>query len=174
MAQPRHNNLPKELKVMVSDLFKQKERFEKGIVRRLNGSYATVEILRQNSPECTNCSSCAGADDKPQFFEVKAFPGLKAGERVTLQTIGHSPYTGMILIFILPLVSLVIGSFLGRKWHFLYPNSSDVRMISCGFIFFLLSLVAVSIYEKTMRHQKRIGRKIISRDTRDSINLIPG
>lgn len=121
---------------MVSDLFKQKERFEKGIVRRLNGSYATVEILRKNSPECTNCSSCAGADDKPQLFEVKAFPGLKAGERVTLQTIGHSPYTGMILIFILPLVSLVIGSFLGRKWHFLYPNSSDVRMISCGFIFF--------------------------------------
>lgn len=158
----------------LSNMFKQKSIVEKGVIRYINNNYATVEVVRQNSQECKSCSSCGEAENKPKLFEVKAFPGLEVGELVMLQGIEHSPYKGIILVLFLPLISLIIGSLIGREICFIYPNSQDVRMIGCGFIFFLLSILAVSIYEKTRGNQKQIRRKIISIDTQDNVNLRPG
>lgn len=155
-------------------MFKQKRVVEKGVIKYIYDNYATVEVIRQNSQECKSCSSCGGVENKPKLFEVKAFPGLEVGRSVMLQVIEHSPYKSMILVLVLPLISLMIGSLIGRKFCFIYPNSQDVRMIGCGFIFFLLSILAVSIYEKTRGNQKQIRRKIISIDTQDNVNLRPG
>ena len=154
-------------------MFKYKEVVEKGIVKYINDNYATVEVILQNSQECKSCSGCGAAENKPKLIEVEAFPGLEVGECVTLQIIEYSPYKGMILILILPLINLVIGSLIGRKFYFIYPNSQDVRMIGCGFIFFFLSILTISIYEKVIKNQKQIRRKIISIDTQDNVNLLP-
>ncbi|TVM03950.1 MAG: hypothetical protein CV087_02750 [Candidatus Brocadia sp. WS118] len=155
-------------------MFKQKKVVEKGIIKYINNTHATVEVIRQDSQECKSCSGCVGAENKPKLLEVKAVPGLDIGKYVTLQIIEHSPYKGMVLILILPIINLVIGSLIGRKFYFIYPNSQDVRMIACGFLFFLLSILAVSIYEKTIRNQKQVHRRIISIDTQDNVDLIPG
>lgn len=153
-------------------MFKQKLIVEKGIMKYITGDSATVEIVKPNLKECKSCGTCIGIENKPNFLEVKTIPGLNIGQQVTLQTIVHSPYESIILLLILPIISLLIGSLIGQKIHFVYPNSQDIRMLSCGLIFFVLSIVAVSIYDKKTRSKKHPRQKIISIDIFDNLNLI--
>jgi positive regulator of sigma E activity len=153
-------------------MFKQKQVIEKGIIKYINGNRATVEIIKPDSQECKSCGVCMGIENKTNLLEVKAFPGLDAGQQVTLKIIEYSPYKGMFLVLILPVISLMIGSLLGQKFYFIYPNSQDVRMVSCGFIFFILSILALSIYYKKIRNKKNIHRKIISIDIQNNFSPV--
>ncbi|BBO18926.1 SoxR reducing system RseC family protein [Candidatus Brocadia pituitae] len=156
-------------------MFKEKKFVEKGIIKYTNGNRATVEVIKQDmQQDCKSCMSCVDAGNKPEFIEIDAFPGLNAGQRVTLQTIKHSPYKGMLLIFVLPVLNLVIGSFLGQKICVSYQKSQEVSILCCGFLFFLLTIVAVSIYEKMTKNKKSIHRKILSPDTQNTEDLFPG
>lgn len=153
-------------------MMKQKQVIQKGTIKYINGNRATVELIKPDSQECKSCGVCMGIENKSNLFEVNTFPGLDAGQQVTLKIIEYSPYKGMFLILILPVISLMIGSLLGQKFYFIYPNSQDVRMVSCGFIFFVLSILALSIYDKKIRNKKSIHRKIISIDIQNNINPI--
>lgn len=153
-------------------MFKQKQVTEKGIIKYINGNRATVELIKPDSQECKSCGVCVGIENKSNLLEVNAFPGLDAGQQVTLKTIEYSPYKGMFLILILPVVSLMIGSLLGQKLYFICPNSQDVRMVSCGFLFFALSILVLGIYDKKVRNKKSIHRKIISIDIQNNFDPI--
>ncbi|MFN3533477.1 MAG: SoxR reducing system RseC family protein [Candidatus Brocadia sp.] len=153
-------------------MFKQKQIIEKGIIKYIHGNHASVEIIKPNSQECKSCGVCAGIENNPNRLEVIALPGLSVGQQVTLKTIEHSPYKSMILLFILPIVNLLIGSLLGQKFYFIYPHSQNIRMVACGFISFILSIMAVSIYDKKIRNKKHAHRKIIFVDTQSNYNLI--
>ncbi|MEP9411457.1 MAG: SoxR reducing system RseC family protein [Candidatus Brocadia sp.] len=154
-------------------MFKQKQIIEKGIIRYINGNHATVEIIKSDdSQKCKSCGVCAGIENNPNLLEINAFPGLRIGQQVTLTTIEYSPYKSMILLLVVPVVNLLIGSLLGQKLYFIYPDSENIRMVSCGFISFILSLMAVSIYDKKTRNKKHAHRKITSVDTRNNYNLI--
>ena len=151
---------------------KQKQVIQKGTIKYINGNRATVELIKPDSQECKSCGVCMGIENKSNLLEVNTFPGLDAGQQVTLKIIEYSPYKGMFLVLILPVISLMIGSLLGQKFYFIYPNSQDVRMVSCGFIFFVLSILDLSIYDKKIRNKKSIHRKIISIDIQNNIDPI--
>lgn len=168
--QPR--SLLRKHKVINTSMFKQKQVIEKGIIKYINGNHATVEIIKPNSQECKSCGVCMGIENNPNLLEVNVFPGLDVGQQITLKITEHSPYKSMILILILPIVNLLAGCLLGQKFYFIYPGSQNVRMVSCGFISFILSIVAVSIYDKKIKNKKHARRKIISIDTQDNYTLI--
>ncbi|MCF6155534.1 MAG: hypothetical protein E3K36_09840 [Candidatus Brocadia sp.] len=152
-------------------MFKQKQIIEKGIIKYINGNQATVEIIKPNSQECKSCGVCMGIENNPNLLEVNAFPGLGVGQQVTLKITEHSPYKSMILLFILPIANLLAGSLLGQKFSFIYPSSQNMRMVFCGFIFFILSIVVVSIYDKKTKNKKHAHRKIISIDAKNNYNI---
>lgn len=145
-------------------MFKQKQVLEKGIIKYINGNHATVEIIKPDSQDCKSCGVCIGIENKSNLLEVNTSPGLSVGQQVTLKIIEHSPYKSMILVFILPVVNLLAGCLLGQKFSFIYPGSQNIRMVSCGFISFVLSIVAINIYDKKIRHKKHAYQKIISKD----------
>ncbi len=153
-------------------MMKQKQVIQKGTIKYINGNRATVELIKPDSQECKSCGVCMGIENKSNLLEVNTFPGLDAGQQVTLKIIEYSPYKGMFLILILPVISLMLGSLLGQKFYFIYPNSQDVRMVSCGFVFFVLSILSLSIYDKKIRNKKSTHRKIISIDIQNNINPI--
>ncbi len=142
-------------------MFQQKQAFEAGIVKHVNGNRALVEIVKQDDEGCKSCGVCLGVEDKPNLLEAKTIPGLSVGHVVTLQISRNSPYKSILLIFVLPIVNLLIGSLLGQKIPLPYPNSRDVRMLLFGIAFFLLTILAVSVYEKKLK-QKQPPCKIIS------------
>ncbi|OHB47198.1 MAG: hypothetical protein A2099_06115 [Planctomycetes bacterium GWF2_39_10] len=153
-------------------MFKQKLIVEKGIIKYITGNRATVEIVKPNIKECKSCGTCIGIENKQNFLEVNTIPGLSINQHVTLQTIIRSPYESIILLLILPIISLLIGSLIGQKIYFIYPKSQDIRMLSCGFILFTLSILAVSIYDKKIRSKKQPRQKIISIDILNNLNLL--
>src|SRR3990172_10576879 len=142
----------------------QKLNIEKGIIKSIQGNRATVEIIKPDAKECKSCGTCAGIENQSNILEVTALPGLVIGQQVTLQIIERSPYKSIILLLVLPMISLLTGSLIGQKFQFIYPNSQDVRMLFCGFVFFVLSIFAVSIYDKKIRSKKRSHQKMISID----------
>ncbi|MBI2471864.1 MAG: SoxR reducing system RseC family protein [Planctomycetes bacterium] len=150
----------------------QKQTIEKGIIKYIQGNRATVEIIKTDTKECKSCGTCAGIESKSNILEVNAIPGLVVGQQVTLQIIERSPYKSVILLLILPIISLLIGSVTGQKIQFIYPNSQDIRMLFCGFVFFALSIFAVSLYDKKIRSKKQPHQKIISIDILNNYNLI--
>ena len=143
-------------------MFNQKQTIEKGIIKSIQGNRATVEIVKPDTKECKSCGTCAGIENKSNFLEVNAILGLAVGQQVTLQIVERSPYKSIILLLVLPIVNLLIGSLIGQRIHFVYPNSQDMRMLCCGFIFFALSILVVSIYDKKIRSKKQPHQKIIS------------
>lgn len=142
-------------------MFQQKQAFEAGIVKHINGNRALVEIVKRHEEGCKSCGVCLGVENKPGLLEVNTIPGLNVGHAVTLQISGNSPYKSIILIFVLPIINLLIGSLIGQEIHLPYPNSRDVRMLLFGVAFFVLTILAVSVYEKKMK-QKQPPYKIIS------------
>lgn len=149
----------------------QKQIIEKGIIKYLHNNRAIVEILKSDTKECKSCGTCAGVENKSNILEVNAIPGLVVGQQVTLQIIERSPYKGIILLLVLPVINLLIGSLVGQRIRFIFPNSQDIRMLACGFIFFALSIFAISIYDKKTRNKKQSHQKIISINILNSYNL---
>ena len=143
-------------------MFKKTQIVENGIIRYISGNRTTVEIVKSNLEECKSCGSCTDIKNKPNFIEIETVPGLILGQQVILQVIESSPSKSIILLLILPIVSLLTGSLIGQKIHFVYPQSQNIRMISCGFIFFFLSIIFLSIYDKKIRNKNQAHRKITS------------
>src|SRR5574341_2272734 len=129
-------------------MFNQKQILVKGTVKYINGDHATIEITKPNQEECKSCTVCTDIKNKPDLLEVNTIPGLCIGQKVTLQITEHSPYKSILLLLFLPVISLLIGSLIGKKIHFICPNSQDIRMVFCGFACFIFSIVVVSIYDR--------------------------
>ncbi|MCF6157108.1 MAG: hypothetical protein E3K32_00735 [wastewater metagenome] len=149
-------------------MFNQRDIVEKGIIKHINGNHTTVEIVRPNVNKCKNCSACAGIGNKQNLLDVDTIPGVSIGQQVTLYIHQNSPYKSILLLFVVPLVSLLIGSLLGQKTHAIYPGSENLRVVCGGFIFFLLSIMFISLYDKKIRSKKPVRRRIISVDDGNS------
>jgi len=143
-------------------MFKQKRVVETGIVKYIQGDYATIEIKKADSEECKSCGACTGMENNANFLEVKTIPGLSTGQQVKLQIVRQSIYKSIILLFFLPIVGLIVGSLIGRKVYIVFPDSQNLRMLFGGFILFVLSIFIVSMYEKKVRSKKQIDKRIIS------------
>ena len=143
-------------------MFKQKRVVETGIVKYIQGDYATIEIKKTNPEECKSCGACTGIENNANFLEVKTIPGLSTGQQVKLQIVRQSIYKSIILLFFLPIVSLIVGSLIGRKVYIIFPDSQNLRMLFGGFVLFVLSIFVVSMYEKKVRSKKQIDKRIIS------------
>lgn len=171
--QSKPNSLLRILNVNKFGMFKQKQIVEKGIIKHINGNRAMVEIIKQNPEDCKSCGVCIGIENKLNLLEVDTIPGLKVGQQVMLQLTNSSPYKSMILLLILPVVNLLIGSLLGQKMNMVYPDSQDMRMLLFGFVFFVLTILFVSIYDKKIRNKKHAHRKIISIDVLNDFHMFP-
>lgn len=143
-------------------MFKQKRVVETGIVKYIQGDYATIEIKKANPEECKSCGACTDMENNANFLEVKTIPGLSTGQQVKLQIVRQSIYKSIILLFFLPIVSLIVGSLIGRKVYIIFPDSQNLRMFFYGFVLFVLSIFVVSMYEKKVRSKKQIDKRIIS------------
>lgn len=142
----------------------QKYIVEKGIVKSIHGNRARVEIIKQNPKECKSCGVCVGIESNVNLLEVDVIPDITVGQQVMLQITGNSSYKSIVLLFVIPIFSLITGSLIGQKIPFICQNSQDMRMAFCGFIFFLLSIAAISRYDKKTRSKKYSHRKIIPID----------
>lgn len=143
-------------------MFKQTQIKETGIIKNINGNKTTIELLKQTTENCKSCSGCAEGKGSSKYVEVETVPGLKEGQRVVTQKTIHSPYKSIILVFVFPVISLLVGSYIGQNYNIFHIKSKDTRVIICGFISFVASLIIASIYDKMTKSKTTTSQKIIS------------
>ncbi len=153
-------------------MFKQTQVKEEGIIKRINGNKTTIELLKQTAENCKSCSGCAEVKISSQYLEVETVPGIKEGQLVVTQKTIHSPYKSIMLVFVFPLISLLVGSYVGQNYNILCITSKDIRIIVCGFIFFMSSLVIAGIYDKMSKSKTTTPQKIISDNLHNSYDTV--
>ncbi|MCF6147549.1 MAG: SoxR reducing system RseC family protein [Candidatus Kuenenia sp.] len=153
-------------------MFRQTKVKETGIITNINGNKTTIELLKQTTENCKSCSGCVEVNSSSQYIEVETVPGLKEGQLVVTQKTIHSPYKSIILVFVFPLISLLIGSYIGQNYNIFHITSKDIRVIVSGFIFFIASLIIASVYDRLTKSKTTTSQKIIFDNLHNSYDTV--
>lgn len=123
---------------------------EEGIVLEINGETAKVKASRHS--DCENCGACPG-NDAP-IITVSNKINARAGQSVLFEIQDEQTLKGAFLIFILPIIALFAGVWLGGA-VFLYLSLGVMagRIIG-GIAFLLLSVLLIKLQDKKLGRQR--------------------
>ncbi|MGE1062705.1 SoxR reducing system RseC family protein [Megasphaera paucivorans] len=132
---------------------------EEGTITSIDESgIAEVKVGRHS--DCIACGACPGAEN----IIVKATNPIhaKVGDRVTFEVREANIVIGAFVCFIMPLVVAAIGVFIGR-WVSI-PLGYDIVQseIIGGIVAFLIALVGVKMYDRSISDKESSKPKIIS------------
>jgi len=107
---------------------------EQGIVAKIADGTAEIELTAKDS--CGSCGGCSEGDDGPARLKVEALPGISVGDRVVVETGEFRVTAGAILIFVVPIIGLLAGVFVGQR----FPLNSVDKDLSSGIYGFALMI----------------------------------
>lgn len=153
---------------------------ETAIVLNSDGDRAQVETQRK-----TTCGACAATNTcgtsvlskwlgrKRTVLTVSNPIGAKAGERVVLGFPETSLPKASFLLYILPLLSLLVGALSG-EWFAaqMNLNSTEPVAIICGLLGLLAGLKWVGVYTSRFDTDQNYQAVILRRVTDVTVNLI--
>jgi len=86
---------------------------DNGIVKKADGNFAYIEMeLNSGCRTCSNRGVCMSGD-KPALIKIENTYGLNAGDKVEIDLPPQAKLTAGFLLFILPLIFLVAGYYIG-------------------------------------------------------------
>ncbi len=117
-----------------------------GIVIEVNDEIAKVKLNRHNS--CSSCGMCQGADavvlDAPNTLDSKP------GQKVILEIKETNMFKAACIIFILPLIAVAAGLFIGYYISSVFGISNILPMIIGAVVFGLLAGMVVKRFDKSL------------------------
>jgi sigma-E factor negative regulatory protein RseC len=130
---------------------------EVGLVKSAEGMVATVLVEKKNA--CEGCTSrmCKPADHS---MEIEALNPLNAhaGQKVRVEIRAYSYMRGSLIVYGIPVLSLIAGAVLGREVFsgFLKNLDSDSVSAIFGFGAFVISLLVIKIWSARTA-EKKVG-----------------
>jgi len=86
---------------------------DNGIVKKTDGNFAYIEMeLNSGCRTCSNRGVCMSGD-KPALIKIENTYGLNTGDKVEIDLPPQAKLTAGFLLFILPLIFLVAGYYIG-------------------------------------------------------------
>ncbi|HBD93838.1 MAG: hypothetical protein A2015_11475 [Spirochaetes bacterium GWF1_31_7] len=88
----------------------------KGVVESIDYKKNEVTIKRHGYDSCNNCKiGCASRPPESEnIFKARLIPGLKTGDKITLDITPEKKIIASLLIFLTPVISLFAGFFIGN------------------------------------------------------------
>ena len=125
----------------------------KGTVTRIEGDKAIIIVDRPTmcGGSCANCTG--GCKIENNTIEADNSLGAKVGECVIIETETKSVLFSAFLVYILPIVFLCAGYFVGEKSGF-----NEAKSMICGFVLFILAFIVLHFYDK--KRKKPLNTKI--------------
>ena len=135
------------------------------VLEHSGGNKALVRV-RHNSA-CGNCGRCSGFLGDPEqnqyhLVEVLNPVGAGKGQFVRLETRSGDVLLAACLLYLVPLIALLIGLFIGRGAA-LYKGlagSTDVWGLGTGLLFMALTFLLLHLQEKRLARGKRFKASI--------------
>ncbi|MDY6935033.1 MAG: SoxR reducing system RseC family protein [Spirochaetota bacterium] len=131
---------------------------EEGVIREVIGNKALVILQRSTMCNaCSNkgmCRSLGGGNDME--VEVLNTAGATKGDRVQISLESSSFLKMTFLVYIVPLLSLVLGAFVGLNVIGSHsPDHAELFSLLLAIIFFALAFIVISILSKSMGKRKK-------------------
>lgn len=126
-----------------------------GIIKEIKNDKAIVMIFKESS--CAHCNKCSENEKISNELEIPLQPNMNIGDTITFEMNDKKLYKIATLIYILPLIAMIIGYFVGQLLNF-----SEKLDILLSFIFLILTFLIIHFYDKIY----------LSKDIIDSIKII--
>jgi sigma-E factor negative regulatory protein RseC len=140
---------------------------EEGVVEKLLNQKARIRIKRSSA--CANCESrghCQTLNDREATLEVDNRLHAQVGDRVEVSMPSQALLKVSLLVYILPIVTLIIGAYAGQVWAQARRLSPTIPSIIAGGAALVLTFWALKRLERTAqeknRYQPRITRIILN------------
>ena len=129
---------------------------EKGTVENVSGQKARIRI--EKSATCATChsrDSCSEVSHKDMILEVTNALGATPGDRVEISIPSGSFLILSLLIYLLPVVSLIAGAFAGGVVARALGISPTSTSIAAGCLSMAAVFIALKRFDKSARAQKQ-------------------
>ena len=118
-----------------------------GLIKKLHGNIADVEIHR--STACgDNCASCGLCNGRTTIVKAANAAGAAEGDTVVIDMADKKVLGAAFLVYIVPLVLLVAGYFIGSALFKTEPGG-----IFTGFLLMLLSFLPIVFLDRRSRQR---------------------
>ena len=133
------------------------QKLIEGVVLEVSGEIAKVKINRHS--ECSNCGACPG--DSAMVLEVTDTIGVKAGQRVQIESKETNMLFAAFVIYLFPLIDIGIGIYLGYVLSNIFSLSKALMMTIGGALLGLISILIIKRLDMTLQAEKPIIIKVI-------------
>lgn len=140
---------------------------EDGIVIEIHGEFAKVEAKRSLACEgCVSKDTCKPDGNSSMVVEVLNPVNARVGDRVNFEISSGVLIKAAFLIYLIPVIFLSIGAWLGREladMYFQQKNKETVSVISAiiSFIMGTMLLIIVNRFYKDNKKYKPVIKEII-------------
>lgn len=132
---------------------------DNGLVKNIEGNFAFIEMeLNSGCRTCENRAVCMSGD-KPALIKIENTFGLSAGDKVEIDLPPKAKLSAGFLLFILPLIFLIIGYYIG---YAVKPTEgAGIIGGAIGFFSGIADLILLQrLFSKTSYFKPRSIRKI--------------
>jgi sigma-E factor negative regulatory protein RseC len=135
---------------------------EQGIIERISNRTAYVRVAKSSA--CRHCSSKDSCNiaDRDMIVEVINHLNAKEGDRVELSVPEGTFLKLSLLVYILPIIALMTGAFLGNYLAVLLRINPSATAAITGALFLVTAFVGLKIFES----KKKTGDRYYPRMTR--------
>jgi len=136
---------------------------EKGIVTKLESATAWVTTTRTSACETCAAKSACRTLGGGKEMEVEAVNpvGAKMGDRVVIGFETSALVKISFLIYIVPIISMILGAIIGQKIALSYHYNGSVLSAIVGFLFFFLAFLFIKSTGNKMAKKNEYRPKII-------------
>lgn len=124
---------------------------ETGVVIGIDGEMAKVRAARHG--DCENCGSCPG--DNAMTLDVRNPLSAKVGQKVAFEIPQTNMLQAAFVVYILPLVAAAVGVIVGGYIASKLGQPLIPFQIGGGIAAFILSLIFVKLYDRSVRNNKK-------------------
>lgn len=126
------------------------EKFIEGVVIESNGETAKVRCSIHS--DCENCGLCQGSN--AMIIEVTDEIGAQVGEQVLIESKETNMLLAAFMMFVLPLLAVGLGVYLGYYLSFRLMISAKLLMILGGLFFGLPAVFVIRRLDKSLQSIK--------------------
>lgn len=135
---------------------------EQGIIEKITKNIAVVRVKKSSA--CKHCSekdSCS-ISERDMVVEVKNTLNAKEGDHIELSVPEGAFLKLSLLVYILPIIALMAGAFLGDYLSSIWGTSPSGTAVISSVLFLCLSFLGLKIFEI----KKKSGDRYYPRMTR--------
>ena len=116
---------------------------EVGTVEKIDGEFLLVRVEKKSA--CgENCATCkGGCVPTDRIIRVKRTLDCQTGDKVVLDMSGKKVMGAAFLVYIIPLVVLIFGYFLGESLL-----GGEGTAILSGVVFMVVSIAIIAVFDK--------------------------